>query len=157
MAINLPNNVSVGQKIFTSAGINYKWDGTAWVVATADASNYIVTQITALANTPTEVIQFENFKFRWAGGLSNPFQLATVTGTETINIARDFINGTSVVGSRDSNITLTTTFINISSFSPGSNGARVQAIINQFDGIYSYRVVSCIAGTKRITSVQKLY
>jgi hypothetical protein len=157
MAINLPSNPTYEQKIFANTGINYEWNGTAWVVATVDSSNYIVTQITALANTPTEVIQFENFKFRWAGGLGNPFQLATVTETEQVTIARDFINGTSVVGSRDSNITLTTTFVNISGFSPGSDGARVQAIINQFDGRYSYRVVSCIAGTRRITSVQKLY
>jgi hypothetical protein len=157
MAINLPNNVSVGQKIFTSAGINYEWDGTAWVVATADASNYIVTQITALVD-PGVAVEFEKFRFRWGAGTGGtPFQIATVTGTETVNIANDFISGTIVVGQRESNRTITTTFVNTTAFTPGFNGAKLQSIISAFDGTYSYRIVSSRAGTKRIISVQKLY
>ena len=156
MAINLPNNVSVGQKTFASTGINYEWDGTAWVVATEDASNYIVTQITALANTPTEVIQFENFRFRWAGGLPSVFQLATVTGTQVVDFAQDVISG-AVQAGRAQNVTITTTFNNVSSQSPGFDGARIQIIMSARNGSYSYRIISCIAGTRRITSVQKLY
>jgi hypothetical protein len=88
--------------------------------------------------------------------LGNTFQLATVAGTEVVDFAQDTISN-GVVAGRASGVTITTTFNNVSSQAPTLNGARIQIIMSARNGSYCYRIISCIAGTRRITSVQKLY